>query len=49
MDINFPGKDQNSHNGEDLCPQVSSFKEYDQYVNFPNETANIIESANSVS
>ena len=26
-------------NRENLCPQVSSFKEYDQYVNFLNKTA----------
>ena len=29
----------NPHNRENLCPQVSSFKEYDQYVNFLNKTA----------
>ena len=27
------------HNPENLCPQVSSFKEYGQYVNFLNKTA----------
>ena len=27
------------HNRENLCPQVSSFNEYDQYVNFLNKTA----------
>ena len=27
------------HNRENLCPQVSSFKEYDQYVNVLNKTA----------
>ena len=27
------------HNPEYLCPQVSSFKEYGQYVNFLNKTA----------
>ena len=26
-------------NRENLCPQVSSFKEYDQYFNFLNKTA----------
>ena len=32
----FHGK---RHNRENLCPQASSFKEYDQYVNFLNKTA----------
>ena len=27
------------HNRENLCLQVSSFKEHDQYVNFLNKTA----------
>ena len=27
-----------SHNRENLCPQVSSFKEYGQYVNILNKT-----------
>ena len=27
------------HNRENLCPQVSSFKKYGQYVNFLNKTA----------
>ena len=32
----FQGHPQNREN---LCPQVSSFKEYGQYVNFLNKTA----------
>ena len=31
--------DGHPHNRENLCPQVSSFKEYGQYVNFLNKTA----------